>query len=401
MMTFVLGKTLTFAHQSTSEQIVKSDQVIMTLLSTVAKTALFSDEYDEVQYNFEQAVKDPRILRIMLLNNDDRVMVSTRFEDVGSEVRQFEDGKNRTWHFSQLDDFGKLAILFSNEQQDQVLKTMIQMGVLIAVSGMLVILIASLSIGHLLTRRLSVLTDKATQFSNGDMQVKTGFRGHDEVAIVGQTFDQMVEKIGYSISALQQARDDLEERVRERTLELTELNRKLKELSETDGLTGIANRAKFDRFLHDSWLRCKRHQDDVSLLLIDVDFFKPYNDNYGHQAGDECLVKVAGVIDDAVRRNSDDLAARYGGEEFAVVLRSTNITGAVKVAEKIRQDMHALKLKHEYSKPRPVLTLSIGIAAIDPINDKDENDVIKRADQALYQAKENGRDRVFVIAESA
>ena len=398
MMAFVLGKTLTYAHGSTKEQIQKSDQVILDLLSTMGKTALFSDEYHEIQYNFEQAVKNPHIVRILLLNNEDRIVVSTEFEDVGSKKSEFNDEKNRFWLSRELSGQGKLAILFSNEYLQQALNTMIRMGVIIAVTGMVIILVSSLTIGHLLTRRLSILTDKATAFSNGDMKVKTGFKGQDEVAIVGQTFDQMVSKISQSFYALQEARDDLERRVNERTRELTQLNIQLKEMSETDSLTMIPNRARFDKFLKESWLRSKRHHDSVVLLLIDVDFFKLFNDNYGHRAGDDCLIKVAQAIYGSIERRADDLAARYGGEEFAVILQSTDLNGGKIVAQKIQDAIRKLKIDHEFSKIGGCVTASIGISAMDVDIDTAEDDVVKRADLALYKAKELGRNCIVKMS---
>jgi diguanylate cyclase (GGDEF)-like protein len=396
MMGLVLGKTLTYAYESTGNQIEKSDEVILDLLSTLGKTALFTDEYHQAQYNFEQAVKDPHILRIILINNEDRIVVSTKFEEVGSKIFKLESTKSQFWRSKDLDSLGKLAILFSNEYLDESIKKMIHMGIIIAISGMLIILLSSLTIGHFLTRRLTILTDKATQFSNGNMRVKTGFKGKDEVAIVGQAFDQMVTKVRESFYALQEARDDLEEKVKERTQELTKLNRKLKQLSETDSLTTIPNRSKFDKFLEKSWFRSKRHHDNVTVLLIDVDFFKLYNDNYGHKAGDECLTKVARAIFESVNRSSDDLVARYGGEEFAVILQSTDLTGGKIIATKIQQSISNLKVKHEFSQTGDCLTVSIGIALMDAENDVAADDVVKRADLALYEAKDRGRN-CFVV----
>ena len=397
MMAFVLTKTLNYAHESTREQLFKSDQIILDLLSTMGKTALFSDEYHEAQYNFEQAAKESHIIQIVLINSDDRIVVSTNFEDVGQKKFEFKNTDNRFWRFRELEDLGKLAILFSNETLDEAYTTMVRLGVVIAVTGMLIVFLSSLTIGHFLTRRLSILTDKATQFSNGDMKVKTGFKGHDEVAIVGQAFDQMVTKVRQSFYALQEARDDLEERVKERTEELTLLNEKLKSLSETDGLTMIANRAKFDQFLEKSWQRSKRHHDKVVLLLIDVDFFKPFNDNYGHQAGDECLIKVAKAINTSASRSTDDLAARYGGEEFAVILQATDLDGGKAVAEKIQSAINELHIRHEYSKVGACVTASIGIALMDVKNDSAPDEVIKRADLALYEAKERGRNSIVIM----
>jgi diguanylate cyclase (GGDEF)-like protein len=169
-------------------------------------------------------------------------------------------------------------------------------------------------------------------------------------------------------------------------------------LATTDGLTGLANRRTFDRRLETEWLRASREKSPVSLLMIDVDQFKAYNDVYGHQAGDECLTRVATVIAAAVSRPRD-LVARYGGEEMAVLLPDTGSAGAAAVAETIRAQVEALALRHTANVPSGVLTVSIGSASRVPSLDRSRiapRDLIALADAALYQAKQNGRNRVAV-----
>jgi diguanylate cyclase (GGDEF)-like protein len=169
-------------------------------------------------------------------------------------------------------------------------------------------------------------------------------------------------------------------------------NQELTRLSASDGLTGIANRRYFDEHIAREWRRARRSASSVSLMMCDVDHFKLFNDTYGHQAGDECLRRVAGAIATSLERGSD-MAARYGGEEFVVVLSETTIGGALIVAEKIRHAIHALQIPHSASSFGRV-TLSIGIAARVPEVDDASDTLIAAADQALYQAKHNGRDRV-------
>jgi diguanylate cyclase (GGDEF)-like protein len=184
----------------------------------------------------------------------------------------------------------------------------------------------------------------------------------------------------------------------ERTEQLEVANNKLEKLASLDGLTNIANRRRFTEFLTQEWQRSQRTQTPLALLMMDVDYFKPYNDTYGHQGGDECLKRVAALLRETVHR-STDLAARYGGEEFVVVLTDTDKEGALVVAETIRAQVEALEIPHSGSKVNPYVTLSIGVAAIIPDRQMDANDLIAAADHSLYRAKENGRNRCWTEEE--
>lgn len=176
---------------------------------------------------------------------------------------------------------------------------------------------------------------------------------------------------------------------------LEEANRKLKLLSSLDDLTGIANRRIFDEMLGKEWRRSLRDGKFLSLILLDIDYFKLYNDNYGHQAGDDCLKQVAKVLRDMVRRPGD-LAARYGGEEFVIILSDTDSENAVKYADKIRAAVESLTLSHEYSNVSNYVTCSIGVATMIPGSNLLDKDLIEAADKALYQAKHEGRNRIKV-----
>ncbi len=167
----------------------------------------------------------------------------------------------------------------------------------------------------------------------------------------------------------------------------------LKEQSIRDGLTGIANRRRFDEFLASSWDLARRKELKISVVMTDIDFFKLYNDNYGHQAGDECLKKVAKSLESTLRRKVD-LAARYGGEEFACIMLDTDRDGAVKMAEEFRKKILALEIPHDYSPVGRFVTISLGVAAMSPSRENSATELVGKADQALYMAKNNGRNRV-------
>lgn len=175
-----------------------------------------------------------------------------------------------------------------------------------------------------------------------------------------------------------------------------EVEAELSVLAVTDGLTGLANRRMFDKQLETEWLRASRERSPVSLLLVDVDQFKAYNDIYGHQAGDECLRIIAKTIASAARRPGD-LAARYGGEELVVLLPDLDEAGAAAMAEDIRAKIEALRVQHEANMPSQILTVSIGSATRVPTLDRSRigpTHLITLADAALYRAKQDGRNRV-------
>ena len=186
--------------------------------------------------------------------------------------------------------------------------------------------------------------------------------------------------------------------VEERTAELAKANEDLHRLANSDGLTKIGNRRRFETFLADEWHRAVRFRTEISLVMIDIDHFKQFNDTYGHQAGDECLQKVAEAFADAIKRPTD-LVARFGGEEFALVLGGTDSEGAITIAREALVNLRELEIQHSSSPIGEFLTVSLGIATVRPRIGSTEADLIKAADEALYQAKKNGRDRMHVFDE--
>ena len=175
---------------------------------------------------------------------------------------------------------------------------------------------------------------------------------------------------------------------------LKKANLRLSYQANIDSLTQIANRRRFDEYITQEWSRCAREREYLSLILGDVDYFKAYNDTYGHQAGDNCLYEVAKGIEGAVKRPAD-VAFRYGGEEFAVVLPYTGGQGALKVAEDIHQQIEALKIPHISSRISDTISLSLGVSSIIPNSRTSPHILISAADDALYDAKIKGRNRII------
>jgi diguanylate cyclase (GGDEF)-like protein/PAS domain S-box-containing protein len=191
------------------------------------------------------------------------------------------------------------------------------------------------------------------------------------------------------------ATQDITDR-KEAEITLKKANEMLQRLATMDGLTQIANRRRFDEYLSLVWEQLGQEDKPLSLIFMDIDYFKRYNDYYGHLQGDACLQQIAQSISRTVKR-SKDLVARYGGEEFAVILPNTSAAGAVKVAEYIQQEIHQCRIPHAESKTGEFLTLSIGVGTVKPNSTSLPEMLIDVADKALYQAKEHGRNQISLI----
>lgn len=257
--------------------------------------------------------------------------------------------------------------------------------------------VAELMRGNKKTRHIPIIFVTATL--NAESQI---FRGYESGAVdyLAKPFNPMVlnSKVGVFIELFQQ-KAALEEKTIEfdrKLVELEELQQQLEEtneqlllLSATDSLTGLYNRRRFDELCSEEWNRCQRNKHSLSMLILDIDYFKVYNDTYGHSAGDDCLKAVATTLTNALLRDIDNIA-RIGGEEFAVILPNADLEGARLVAERIRKAVAALELEHSAST---ALTISIGVAAIIPNSENSIKQLLFSADTALYTAKDQGRNR--------
>lgn len=179
---------------------------------------------------------------------------------------------------------------------------------------------------------------------------------------------------------------------------LQRANNKLQRLINSDGLTGLSNRRHFDEFLETAWGRVGNEHLEISLLMIDVDFFKLFNDSFGHLAGDEALKSVAAAVRDTIIDESY-LPARYGGEEFAAIMPGASLAEAVVIAEKLRENVELLKIPHCSPTTDSVVTVSIGLATFAPINLESSKLLIELADKGLYLAKDRGRNQVAICRE--
>ena len=200
------------------------------------------------------------------------------------------------------------------------------------------------------------------------------------------------------LSDLQKAQQEIlkaNAALQERTRQLEEANVRLERISNYDGLTAVPNRRFFEHFYDLEWRRAWREQKWISIIMIDVDFFKPYNDRHGHLAGDDCLKRLAQALQ--VINRASDLVSRYGGEEFVAVLSGTDSAGAMLIARRMQERVQALRLIHGDSPVSPYVTVSMGLASRIPESPATPEDLLLKADQALYQAKSEGRNRIQVL----
>lgn len=237
-----------------------------------------------------------------------------------------------------------------------------------AVAGLLIFVVLWFGLGYWVLQPLRRLIGVMDGVRQGDLTLRFGTQGGTaEIQHIGQSFDEMLAELQRADAALRRQ-------------------------SEVDGLLGIANRRAFDETLTQEWARAVRECTVTSLLMIDVDYFKNYNDTYGHQAGDNCLKQIARAIAATLKRPGD-MVARYGGEEFSVLLPQTDAAGADEVAREIQSTVARLAIPHSASHVSTQITVSIGISTVTPTPGLKQEAIVRAADHALYRAKQAGRNR--------
>ncbi len=228
-------------------------------------------------------------------------------------------------------------------------------------------------------------------------RLKADIRTQDiPIIFITAMTDEKDEEMGLELGAVDYIRKPCSPPiVKARVKAHLELKRKsdiLKNLSNRDGLTGIPNRRRFEEHFNLEWSRGVRSGSPLSIVMMDIDFFKNFNDNYGHAKGDECLIAVAEALNGCIKRPTD-MVARYGGEEFVAILPETDFKGAKTMAESMRKAIEQLKIPHEFSVTAKNVTISVGLATTMPTMSYAPNDLINEADKMLYESKSNGRNQ--------
>ncbi len=259
--------------------------------------------------------------------------------------------------------------------------------------------VSSIKIGDRVTQPVVKLTHATRELIGGNYSSRVQVVGNNEISELATSFNRMAERLEMTLGELKDQKAQLEVRVLERTAELELANGKLATLSQKDGLTGLANRRHLDETLAMEWRRAARQGEAISVVMVDVDRFKNFNDHYGHQQGDHCLRQVACTLAGRTLR-AGELVGRYGGEEFLAILPGFDAAEATLWAKNVQSDVLELAIPHAISEFE-VVTVSIGVASIAPCGVDEASSLISEADKALYQAKDNGRNQVCVAAPKA
>lgn len=414
MMVAVLSHTTTLVREKGAEQFAYSEKVLLDLLQQFARTSLMVGEYSELQASIEKAVQDEHIEQVVVTGQDNRVLVSSTPERIGQVFVKDSHDALHHWTSREIGGSESIHILFSSLRLEQSLADAMRQGWSVAIIGMLIIAFSGIAMGWLLTLRLQRLQVAANEIANGNYSALVDMPGSDEIAKLGKAFNTMAFKVKRDIIAyeiqekrlreaqadLERHSQELEEMVHERTLKLEQVNKALQQQATMDCLTQVSNRHGISDCL-------KRVNDGVdnekacsSLILCDIDYFKRYNDTYGHQAGDKCLQQVANLLMRFAKRGLD-LVVRYGGEEFMVLLPHTPQEQARSVAESIQNELRELAIEHKSSDVSEFVTLSIGIASVMHLDASSFDRLLGLADKALYQAKAMGRNSIAEDADRA
>ncbi len=394
MISAVFAITLTRSDQINQQQLTLNEGIITSLLGDLSRSALFTGDFDELQPYLEKIVKDSSIIKIVVVDRNNRIAACSDASDIGETLQPLVNEGDTYWRTYTINNaaqnLGTVAIKFSHTFYKNARQQVVQLGAQIALIGMTLIAIIGIITGFLLTRRLAVLTSAAQRLAEGDLDVQTGLRGRDELALVSRAFDDMARSIHNTMAnlhsreqELKRTQDELELRVQERTKDLASANKKLTFLALHDPLTGLANRSLLMDRLEQGIFRSQRENSPLAILVMDLDHFKEINDTLGHNIGDQLLVDVAQRLKKALR--STDTIARLGGDEFAMILPEDNLAQASIVAGNL---LKSLDRPFFVNNNRLSVSGSVGIA-MSPDDSIDSSILLQKADVAMYVAKRN------------
>ena len=335
----------------------------------------------ELKKQLESLVSRTFALRKPLIQSHRATLASAR------EARLYSQ-RLTTSSYNYFQSLKKTAHTAARQYEQSAQKAFIMVGVF-SVIFLLSILTMVVFIRRKLVERLDHLSDTMSAHVNGQPRA-IPTEGEDEIAVIGQAFEVFVNARNTAEQRLKLAQEETELA----NQQLRKLNRQLLVLSETDPLTEVANRRYFDQKLQDHWQMCLNLRQPLALIMCDIDSFKAYNDHFGHLAGDECLKRVALTLQETTQRWPDTLLGRYGGEEFILLQSNVTQEQIFERAETLRKAIMDQKLSHPESS-HGIITLSLGVAVIQPDSDSSVDLLIQKADDALYQAKDEGRNQTI------
>ncbi|MGL1931553.1 MAG: diguanylate cyclase [Desulfotalea sp.] len=408
------GIYLQTSYQLQDEFDKKVDSQINTIKENLIQH-LWALDYEAIENLGSFYLKNDLIDAISIWrNNDIKLFSLEKSENEITDLRRSID-----LHYGVI-KVGKVTVLFSKKKYLNQLTDMRNTFLITFIVSLLTIaFFTNILLRFVLKHILWEVTKWSNKIVEGDYEYQ--YDGEVEIELIGivQQFKNMaatlaekennlayinkellakIEEQLKTESLLKEAQNNLEQKIKNRTTDLRAANLELLKLSKIDGLTQIANRRQFDEYLDLEWKKGLRNQEDISLLLCDIDYFKLYNDTFGHQTGDHCLKRVAKVITESLKRPAD-LAARYGGEEFVVVLPGTSASGALQVATIIKDNLERENIIAPDNLAQKHLTISIGISSCVPQPSCTVGKLISVADKSLYQAKANGKNCIIVSSE--
>jgi len=338
------------------------------------------------------------------IDQPQQLRLSRNGNDVLVRVEPFKDLYGLDW---------RIVVAMPESEFDAPLRRNALFNLLISMGTVALSGTMALAVVNRVSRSLSQLVTDSEALASGDLNRTLAPGGVAETARLANSLNAMAANLRESFRTLRARNAAVSEEVAQRTRELSDTNQRLEDeialrrraendllssnaelqvLAHTDRLTGVANRNQLDQQLAIEWQRHRREQKPISLLMLDADRFKAYNDCFGHLAGDSCLIRITQVVQETCNRSSD-LLARFGGEEFVVLLPDTDCEGAITMAERLQEALERQAIPHPKAVVAGRVTMSIGIATLVPDAYNGHQDLIASADAALYRAKEGGRNR--------
>lgn len=360
---------------------INKETQFVEMLGTALTAGLLSNDVAQLHSTLNRIIKDRKYWHFVTLHNADNIrlfpMTPPEAERVGNLEKFVYEINYESRKIGSLELLVDIdALVMEDLAWIQTLEK-IFLGLVLLVS-----VIATVWQSYWIQQPLTQLQELSAGMGSGNYDTILNYQSSDELGNLVRSFVTMREDIKERESEIHEANENL-----------SQLNQKLEQISNTDTLTNLANRRHFDETLAKEISRHSRQSIPLALIICDIDYFKQYNDTYGHQQGDKCLRQVANSIKKTSARG-EDLVARYGGEEFAVILPNTNEEQASKIAEKIRARVHDLDLSHKTSEVSDHVSVSLGFACVIPDSGTTMSDLIEDADRALYRAKREGRNRV-------